>query len=152
MITDAQTLLLIIITGFIVSTIWMIIYWFDRKTNSTKEPISENINAKNNLYELYLKVDPKRCRDLIDELVDHYIKEYSLYHFTVQEVEYIKSNEIEEMIKMITETMYINLSDFYAFQIRMLINVKDEEDILGYIRDTVKTRVILYVAEKNKTT
>lgn len=151
MITDSITLLTILLTGVAVFVVFLVINLTDKKKDD-KDTTQINVNAQNDLYELYLKIDPKRCRDLIDELIDHYIQEYSLYHFAVQEVDYIKSGEIEEMIKTITETMYINLSDFYAFQIKILINVKDEEDILGFIRDTVKTRVILYAAEKNKTT
>lgn len=151
MITDSITLLTILLTGVAVFVVFLVINLTNKKKDD-KDTTQINVNAQNDLYELYLKIDPKRCRDLIDELIDHYIQEYSLYHFAVQEVDYIKSGEIEEMIKTITETMYINLSDFYAFQIKILINVKDEEDILGFIRDTVKTRVILYAAEKNKTT
>lgn len=151
MITDSITVLAMLLTGVAVFVVFLAINLTDKKKDD-KDTTQINVNAQNDLYELYLKIDPKRCRDLIDELIDHYIQEYSLYHFAVQEVDYIKSGEIEEMIKTITETMYINLSDFYAFQIKILINVKDEEDILGFIRDTVKTRVILYAAEKNKTT
>lgn len=151
MITDSITVLAMLLTGVAVFAVFLAVNLTDKKKDD-KDTTQINVNAQNDLYELYLKIDPKRCRDLIDELIDHYIQEYSLYHFAVQEVDYIKSGEIEEMIKTITETMYINLSDFYAFQIKILINVKDEEDILGFIRDTVKTRVILYAAEKNKTT
>ena len=140
-----------IIAAFIMFIASLIIFITASRREQKEAPTLEP-KDQNEIYKLYLQVDPAKSRKLIEDLIDYYVDEYALYHFTVQETQYIKSDEIEEMIKTITETMYINLSDFYAFHIKLLINVKAEEDILGYIRDKVKTKVILYAADMNKPT
>ena len=73
----------------------------------------QNINKKDTieLFKLYLKIDPKDCRSKIDELIDFYLAEYAFYHFSKQEILYIKNDQAEEMIKTVTETTFINLSD-----------------------------------------
>ena len=146
LLTIAVTIIFAVVSGTLEY------YLFPKINSSNTNDDIENQKTMNELYKLYLEIDPVRSRQLIDDLIDSYLKEYTLYHIATQETVYIKSEQIEEMIKVITETAYINLSDFYTFHIKILINVRDEEDILGYLRDRVKTAVMLYAAEINQPT
>ena len=147
-ITIITIICVTIIILYIITTVEVISYIKNKKRN---EIISnEDKKITNDLYRLYLDVNPKDCREKIDDLIDFYMTEYVIYHFDQNDL-YIRSDQTEEMIKAITETTYINLSDLYVFYMKMIINIKSEEDILGYINNRVKTRTLLYISEVNKT-
>jgi hypothetical protein len=54
------------------------------------------------------------------------------------------------MIKSVSSTVYLSMSDLYLFYIKMLYEVKTDEDVLGYINRLVKERVLLFITENNK--
>lgn len=128
---------------------------FKSNIKEIKECIDKYIEVKNkenqtSEYQLYLDFDIAKAVDRINNLVDDYISKYSLYNFSLENKVYINQDDAELMIKEITKTLTINISNYYLFLIKMSRNITTDEDLVLAIRDIVKERSLLYITEFNK--
>ena len=112
----------------------------------------KNKEVQTKEYEMFMEFDTENAIKLINDYIDDYIANYSLYNFALQDKEYIGQEDAEIMIKEITKTVVINLSELYLFYIKMLRGINSDEDLILYIRDIVKERALIYITETNKPT
>jgi hypothetical protein len=110
----------------------------------------KNKTVTNEKYSIYATINPDNIRINITNLMDECIRTYYLYHLSFKENRYITEGEANEMIKSVSSTVYLSMSDLYLFYIKMLYEVKTDEDVLGYINRLVKERVLLFITENNK--
>jgi hypothetical protein len=57
---------------------------------------------------------------------------------------------MELMVKKLTKTIMLELSELYIFYIKIQRDISDEMDILKYINKKVKEHVLEFVTEYNK--
>jgi hypothetical protein len=110
----------------------------------------KNKTVTNEKYSIYATINPDNIRINITNLMDECIRTYYLYHLSFKENRYITEGEANEMIKSVSSTVYLSMSELYLFYIKMLYEVKTDEDVLGYINRLVKERVLLFITENNK--
>ena len=129
----------------------LILYFKIIPIQKKKLEISER-ETKNELYNMYIKIDPESVQKNIDNLIDEKINEYVLYRIRTREAQHISSKDSENIVSTVTESIYIELSELYLFYIKLLVNIETDEDLLTYINSRVKYRSILFISENNKST
>lgn len=97
---------------------------------------------------MYLEIDTEELEKEIIKMIDKYINFYVLYNF-VNEERYIGEKESKEMVTSITRTVYLHLSPVYRQYIMFIRNIKNDDDILIYLRDIIKERALLYIVDHN---
>lgn len=136
---------MIVIYVIIILLLFMIIKPYLQKRNEIR--FMEVQNEKMNLM---MKLDPAAAEEEFDKLVKKYLNEYVLNKFIVNDVEYIRREEIETMVKDLDKIIMIELSELYIFYIRVQREVSNETDILKYVNKKVKEHVLEFVTEFNK--
>lgn len=129
----------------------LILYFKIIPIQKKKLEISER-ETKNELYNMYIRIDPDAVQKTIDNLIDEKINEYVLYRIRTREAQHISSKDSENIVSTVTESIYIELSELYLFYIKLLVNIETDEDLLTYINSRVKYRSILFISENNKST
>lgn len=130
-------------------TIFMVFFLFINPYMKSMIDI-KNKAVTNEKYSIYATINPDNIRINITNAIDECIKTYYLWHFSYKENRYITEGEANEIIKSVSSTVYLSMSDLYLFYIKMLYEVKTDEDVLGYINRLVKERVLLFITENNK--
>ncbi len=130
-------------------TIFMVFFLFINPYMKSMIDI-KNKSVTNEKYSIYATINPDNIRINITNAIDECIKTYYLWHFSYKENRYITEGEANEIIKSVSSTVYLSMSDLYLFYIKMLYEVKTDEDVLGYINRLVKERVLLFITENNK--
>ena len=106
--------------------------------------------VKNELYKLYSQIDPDILIQSIDSLVDRKIQEYMLINIDTRESRYMNAQDTDDMIKNVSASLYLNLSDMYITFIKMIHSISSDEDLIVFINNEVKMRSIPIVLENNK--
>lgn len=117
----------------------------EKKKNSIKEKEVENERMK-----LLMKVDTKAAREEIDNFVQRYFGEYTLYNFVAQKKVYIKKEDSELAIKEITKKIMLNISETYIFYFKLLYYIDNEDDLLEKITEIVSENMVSYMVEYNR--
>ena len=140
----------LLIVGILFCIVILIIAFFIVKPYLDRKNIILERNTKNKLYELYTHIDPVIIRKSLDDMIDSYIAEY--YFYKVKNKDYLSNNDAQNMIRVVTDAIYIDLSELYLFYIKLIQSVETDEDLLRFINARVKERVLVFAANQNKTT
>ena len=89
---------------------------------------TKNKQAQVNEYELFIQFDIDKAKSILNDYIDDYMANYAFYNFAVQSLEYINQEDAETMIKEITKSIVINLSELYIFYVKMLRNISNDEE------------------------
>ena len=100
--------------------------------------------------DLFMKIDPKFAETQIEELIKKYINDYVVVNFLIHDVDYIRKEEIENMLKSVYQKILVELSELYIFYIKIIVNIQNEEDLAMYIRKKTKDQILEFVTEFNK--
>ena len=153
-ITDSDLLILLFFIGvfiIIISTrsglylICNLVKEISEKRNNQK-----TLELENKKIELFMQMDPKMAESEIDELVKKYLNDYIIKNFLISNIDYIKKNEIDKMVKELDRNIVREISELYIFYIKILTNITDEEDLIKYIDKKVKEHVLEFVTEFNR--
>ena len=132
------TILLISIFGFIILN-----KYIDRILS-----IKEQKN-KHDLYQLYNSIDIEKYNNIIDEKIKSIFETWILVNISVNNVQYIRSEDIDECINYTTKKFVLEISDTYLFYIQCLTIINNDNDLLVYIREKVKMQVLEFVTKFN---
>lgn len=135
---------IIIISILYIITLGFIIYMTDKKILpylNKKNELKEK-EIKNKKYELFKTIDTEAMNKIIDDYFDQYINRYIAYKFLSKKQMYIKSEEMENMIKDLTKLIYIQISELYIFYISMNQSISNDDDLLEYIHTKVQNMCI----------
>ena len=108
------------------------------------------LEIDNKKYELFMNIDTKATEDEINSLIENYLNRYVLENFIINGEDFIRKDDIEIMIRELDKQIIVELSDLYIFYIKILIDVKNEDDIIAYIHRKTKDIVLNFVTEFNK--
>lgn len=106
--------------------------------------------VENEKIKLYAQLDPEAMIKEIDKFIDIHMEKYIMENILTVRVDYIKSDDSDQMVKNLTKIVYINLSDLYKFYISTITCIKNDDDYLLYIHEKVKYKVLDFVIEFNK--
>lgn len=115
------------------------------KKNKLKE-----MEIKNNQYSLFVNLDPKLIEEEIDNLIDKYINIYYINYMIPNNIDYLRKDYIEKMVKELTKQIIMDISELYVFYIKCLVSIKSDQDLLTYIHKKVKEHVLTFVTDYNK--
>lgn len=115
-----------------------------------KEQDIKNKQVKNQLYGLFMQMDPKACEIYVVDRIKEYINEYVVYNITGKNKSYINKDDTTDMIKTVAKNTYANLPELYIFYISMITNIEDSDSLLKYIHRETSKQVLLYITEFNK--
>lgn len=110
----------------------------------------EELKIKNEQYSLFMKMDPKLIENEIDELVKKYLNEYYLNNIFSNNIDFIRRDQIDLMVRELTKNITSEISELYLFYIKCLTNIGNDDDLLKYIYKKVKEHVLDFVTEYNK--
>jgi hypothetical protein len=111
---------------------------------------TKNKEIQQKEYELYNNLDIDKSKAILNKMVDDYIAEYSLYNFTAHDKDYIGQKDADLLIKEVTKTISLNISNYYLFLLKTQRSIDNVEDLVLAIRDIVKERTLIYITEFNK--
>ena len=143
---------------YIFTTIWILIilafigifFIFVIKPIIEKEQDIKNKQAKNQLYGLFMQIDPKACETYVVNRIKEYINEYVVYNITGKNKSYINKDDTTDMIKTVARNTYTDLPELYIFYISMITNIENSDSLLKYIHRETSKQVLLYITEFNK--
>lgn len=135
--------------SIIIGYIFLVVYKNESKHIDKWLEIKDR-DVKNKEYNIFMTFDTKLAMDELNNIVDDYISRYVLYNFTINNKDYIGQEDAELLIREVTRSLVINLSELYLFYIKMLRNIDTDEDLVIAVRDIVKDRALLYITESNK--
>lgn len=138
-------ILLSVIVTLTFSSIFYYLIAVVNKRNKLKE-----MEIKNTQYELFTKLDPSLIEEEIDKLINKYINNYYINYMIPNNIDYLKKDAIEKMIKELTKQVMLDLSELYLFYIKTLTNIKSDEDLLMFVHKKIKEHVLIFVTDYNK--
>jgi hypothetical protein len=109
----------------------------------------KDFENRTKLYNLYTDLDLVAIENTIDAVINNYINRWVLVNITAKGDNYIKDNEVEELIKYVTSTFTMEMSDVHLFYIKCLTSIDTDEDLIAYVRNKVKFLVLDYITEFN---
>lgn len=140
-----SVLYLITLGSFIYLFIKYIMPYLNKKNENKEKEI------KNKKYELFKDLDPDIMKESIDKYFKSEVNRYIAYKFIANKSMYIKTDEINEMIKDVTKLIYIEISELYVFYIKMTRSIDNDDDLLEYIHNRVQNICIEAVSNFNST-
>lgn len=140
-----SVLYLITLGSFIYLFIKYIMPYLNKKNENKEKEI------KNKKYELFKDLDPDIMKESIDKYFKSEANRYIAYKFIANKSMYIKTDEINEMIKDVTKLIYIEISELYVFYIKMTRSIDNDDDLLEYIHNRVQNICIEAVSNFNST-
>lgn len=105
--------------------------------------------VKNNQYNLFMQIDVELVEGEIDKLIKKYLNEYVLYEIIMNNIDYVRKDKVEEMIRYLDKKIMIEISELYIFYIKLLRNINNDEDLLEYVNKKVKEHVLNFVTDFN---
>ena len=136
-----QILLMILLYLFVVRKAFP---YLDKK-NELKEK-----EIKNEKYKIFLAADTENMTKELDEYFQKAINKYIIYKFVSKKISYIGADDLETMIKDLTKSIVIDISELYVFYISMTASISNQEDLVRYIRDKIKVISIDMVSNYNR--
>ena len=121
--------------------------------------ISKNLNniveiesnkVKNEQNRIYMDIDTRRAKEVIDETIKEYINKWILVNITSKSGNYIKDSEVDELINYVTSTFILEMSDVHLFYIKCIVNISDDDSLIVFVRNEVKFLVLEVLNEFNK--
>lgn len=121
--------------------------------------ISKNLNniieiesnkVKNEQNRIYMDIDTRRAKEVIDETIKEYINKWILVNITSKSGNYIKDSEVNELINYVTSNFILEMSDVHLFYIKCIVNISDDDSLIVFVRNEVKFLVLEVLNEFNK--
>ncbi len=111
----------------------------------------EQKKAENEKLKLYASIDPKLVKQELILLIKDYTARYMTKNIMVNHIDFIKNDQIDEMVKSIVKDTVLDMSDMYLSYCKLLYNISDEDDLLKVIYYLTVDVVLDAVTEFNKT-
>jgi len=93
----------------------------------------KNKELENDKLKLYSTIDPKVVREELNDLIRQYVARYMTKNILVNQVTFIKNDQVDAMVKDIIKDVVINMSDLYLSYCKLLYNISNQEDLTEVI-------------------
>ena len=141
--------IIILLIIFILLMIPVIIISVNIEKELNRKNNIEELKNKNELYRIYMDIDIVKTEEIIDNILKKYIDKWVLTNITAEGDNYIKDQEVQELIRYVTANFIADMSDVHLFYIRCLTIVVDDKSIVRYVRNKVKYLVLDFITDYN---
>ena len=141
--------IIILLFIFICLMVSMIIVSINIRKELNRKNNIEELKNKNDLYRIYMDIDIMKTEETIDNILKRYIDKWFLTNITAEGDNYIKDQEVQELIRYVTANFIADMSDLHLFYIKCLTTITDDESIVRFIRNKVKYLVLDFITDYN---
>jgi len=135
----------VVLLGFF---IFGTIYVYKKNINTILDMRSKKLY--NEKIKLYSTIDPKLVKLELINLIKDYTARYMTKNIMVNHIDFIKNDQMEAMVKDITRTTILEMSDLYLNYCKLLYAINTEDDLTEKIYYLVVDVVLDVVTEFNK--
>lgn len=100
---------------------------------TTKYETIKNKQLENEKLKLYSTIDGKLVKEELIQLIRDYTARYMTKNIMVNQIDFIKNDQMDEMVKEITKEVILEMSDLYLSYCKLLYNIDNEDDLLRVI-------------------
>ena len=96
----------------------------------------ENIKNKELKIEeskLYSNIDINEVNALLDKYFDDRVKSYMLNNFIKNKVSYVNAEQKRAMVRDLTKSTILDISELYIYYIKLLHNLNTDDDLTSFI-------------------
>ena len=112
---------------------------------NTKE--KETDNAK---IHLMMSIDPDMAEKEVDNMITKYFDDYITTEILAKNEVYIKKEQVKIIIRDVSKSIFINISELYLFYIKLLVNIENEDQLMNFIYKKVKLQTMEFYINFNK--
>ena len=141
--------LVLIVIGWVFVFLSILINSTISKELKRKNDIKE-LEVKNELNRIYMDIDLIKTKEMIDGKIKEYITKWVLINITSKGDNYIKDQEVEELINDTTSKFILEMSDIHLFYIRCLTTITNDDELVRFVREETKFLVLEYIVDFNK--
>ena len=141
--------LVLIVIGWIFVFLSILINSTISKELKRKNDIKE-LEVKNELNRIYMDIDLIKTKEMIDGKIKEYIAKWVLINITSKGDNYIKDQEVEELINDTTSKFILEMSDIHLFYIKCLTTITNDDELVRFVREETKFLVLEYIVDFNK--
>lgn len=106
----------------------------------------EIINEKNRLL---ATIDIEYCHRILDQYFSDYLDRYIMYRFISKKAIYIKSTEVDQMIKDLTKRIALDISELYVFYLTLEYSLTEDDSLVEVIFERLQELAIPKITEYN---
>lgn len=147
----SSIILMIFMLAFICLLVPIVIISLNIAREMRRKNDIEDRKAKNEQSRVYMDIDIIKANDIIDNILNQYINRWVLVNITSKGDNYIKDQEVDELIKDVTSNFIVNMSDVHLFYMNCLYNIPDDDTLVATVREKVKFLVLDFITEFNRT-
>ena len=111
----------------------------------------KNKQVENEKVKLYSTIDPKLVREELNALIREYTARYMTKNIMVNQINFIKNDQMDEMVREITKEVILEMSDLYLTYCKLIYNISNEDELLEVIYKLVVDVVLDMVTKFNDT-
>ena len=112
----------------------------------------KNKQVENEKVKLYATIDPKLVREELNNLIKEYTARYMTKNIMVNQIKFIKNDQMDEMTREITKQVILEMSDLYLTYCKLIYNISNEDELLTLIYKMVVDVVLDMVTRFNEAT
>lgn len=139
--TAIQITLLIIVGIFMYKKVFP---YLDKRNEIREKEI------KNKKYELFNNISIENINTELDHYFDIVVNRYIVYKFVSKKTTYIGADETEIMIRDLTKSVILEMSELYVYYVSVLVSINNQEDLVRFINNKIRNNVIEAVTTYNK--
>lgn len=94
---------------------------------------TKNKELEQDKVKLYSTIDTKLVKQELQLLIQEYTARYMTKNIMVNHVNFIKNDQIDDMVKSIVKDTVLEMSDLYLTYCKLLYNVTNEDDLLKVV-------------------
>ena len=118
---------------------------FSKEMIRIKDKVAETEKIR-----LFMDISPSAAAGELDAYITKYVQRYISYKFIANRVNYINSEQCEEMVRDTTKLISLEIPEIYVFYINITKDIKDGEDLVEAIHQLVKNKAVEEVVNFNK--
>lgn len=111
----------------------------------------KNKQVENEKVKLYSTIDPKLVREELNALIREYTARYMTKNIMVNQINFIKNDQMDEMVREITKEVILEMSDLYLTYCKLIYNISNEDELLEVVYKLVVDVVLDMVTKFNDT-
>ena len=94
---------------------------------------TKNKELEQDKVKLYSTIDTKLVKQELQLLIREYTARYMTKNIMVNHVNFIKNDQVDDMVKAIVKDTVLEMSDLYLTYCKLLYNINNEDDLLKVV-------------------
>ena len=94
---------------------------------------TKNKQIEQDKVKLYCNVNPTLVKQELQLFITEYVTRYMTKNVMVNQINFIKNDQIDEMVKSVVKDVVMEMSDLYLDYCKLLYTINDEDDLLKVV-------------------